>query len=77
MDRLNNNIPHIDDDTIEEIISELARVGRPDLIHVLRHHFNYTTESSESSEEYSDSEVVEETIEVVPQNNKTGFYEIK
>jgi len=46
----------------EEIISELAKVGRADLIRILRAHFNYITESEESSEEISEGE--EEHIEI-------------
>ncbi len=69
-------VDKIDDDILEEIISELARVGRPDLIQILRHHFDYTTESSESSEDYSDSEVVSETIEVEKQHDE-NFVKLK
>jgi len=77
MDNWNERIVEkIDDDILEEIISELARVGRPDLIQILRQHFDYTTESSESSEEYSDSEVVSETIEVEKQHDE-NFVKLK
>jgi len=69
-------VDKIDDDILEEIISELARVGRPDLIQILRNHFDYTTESSESSEDYSDSEVVSETIEVEKQHDE-NFVKLK
>ncbi len=77
MDNWNERIVEkIDDDILEEIITELARVGRPDLIQILRQHFDYTTESSESSEEYSDSEVVSETIEVEKQHDE-NFVKLK
>jgi len=63
---------HIED-YLEEIISQLARVGRPDLIQVLRQHFNYTTESETESEEMTDGE--EETI-IVDQDAE-GFLSLK
>ena len=58
---------------LDEIISELARVGRADLIQILREHFNYTTESSEDSDDISDGE--EETIEV--NQDEDGFLSLK
>ncbi len=58
---------------LEEIISELARVGRADLIQVLREHFNYTTESSEESDELSEGE--EEVIEI--NHDADGFFSLK
>ena len=58
---------------LDEIISELARVGRADLIQILREHFNYTTESSEDSDDLSDGE--EETIEV--NQDEDGFLSLK
>ena len=58
---------------LDEIISELARVGRADLIQILREHFNYTTESSEDSDDISDGE--EETIEV--NQDEDGFFSLK
>ena len=63
---------HIED-YLDEIISQLARVGRPDLIQVLRKHFNYTTESETESEEMTDGE--EETI-IVDQDAE-GFLSLK
>lgn len=63
---------HIED-YLDEIISQLARVGRPDLIQVLRQHFNYTTESETESEEMTDGE--EETIEV--DQDAEGFLSLK
>jgi len=63
---------HIED-YLDEIISQLARVGRPDLIQVLRQHFNYTTESETESEEMTDGE--EETI-IVDQDAE-GFLSLK
>lgn len=63
---------HIED-YLDEIISQLARVGRADLIQVLRQHFNYTTESETESEEMTDGE--EETI-IVDQDAE-GFLSLK
>jgi len=53
---LTNNQKQFVEDYLEEITSELARVGRPDLIRVLRNVFLYTTESEESSEDISTEE---------------------
>lgn len=58
---------------LDEIISELAKVGRADLIQILREHFNYTTESSEDSDDLSDGE--EETIEI--NQDEDGFFSLK
>lgn len=57
----------------DEIITELARVGRADLIQVLRSHFNYLTETEESSEDISEGE--EEQIEI--QEDKEGFLSLR
>ena len=57
----------------DEIISELAKVGRADLIRILRAHFNYLTETEESSEEISEGE--EEQIEI--QEDKEGFLSLR
>lgn len=63
---------HIED-YLDEIISQLARVGRADLIQVLRQHFNYTTESETESEDMTDGE--EETI--IVDQDEDGFLSLK
>ena len=63
---------------IIEIVEEIKQIliGRPDLLNIFNNlvkkfDIDYESESSASSEEYSDSEVVDETITVKTDDN--GF----
>ena len=61
---------------IIEIADEIKQIliGRPDLLNIFNnlvknYDMNYQTESSASSEEYSDSEVVDEKITLKQEEN--------